>query len=193
MNITVEHIRDNFTYLGQTTYSKELLREAFTIAQKRIESSKQYMQDHDKTDRGWNNERVANIGALAELIALKYLSDNKIPHANFAATSEGINTNPDVIIGDRNYDIKGIDIQIKEFRVNFNAHHRKEKQVTHYWFIKIIDTAHAEHYLCGKNFVTQWQVNDKSYSKYYFLHENIITSTQLSVGNIPQLAMPFEE
>jgi hypothetical protein len=190
--ITAEHIQANVKYLGQTTFSKEILKDSLELAQKRIEASKQYMQDHERTDRGWNNEHIARIGTLAEMIAIKYLTDNKIPHHNFAATTEGINTNPDIIVGEHNYDVKGIDVVIKEFRVNFNAHWRKEKRVTDYWFIKITGTAHADHYLCNKNFITQWQINDKSYSKFYFLPESDIISAQLPIVSIPQLAMPFE-
>lgn len=193
MKITRQHIQDNFQYFGQTSFSKDILKQSFDLAQKRVEASKTYMQDHERTDRGWNNERVARIGTLAEILAVKYLKDNNIPYQDFSLTTEGLNTQPDIIVGDRNYDVKGIDIHIREFRVNFNAHWRKEKQVNYYWFVKIIGTAHAEHYVCNKSFVTQWQINDKSYSKFYFLQEDQILCAGLTPTLIrPTLAMPFE-
>ena len=166
MILTPEILQDNFIFHGETNITKDMLRESLSIAQERINISSQYMKENELTDRGWNNEKIARIGTLAEMIAVKYLKEQGLIFIDFTLTRDGINTQPDIIWSGNNYDVKGIDTTVQEFRVNYNAHWRKEKNVTHYIFVKLIDTANAEIFSCPKTIVTHWELKE-SYSKFY--------------------------
>ena len=154
------------------SYPKKYEDIAHKLAKIRSELSSNVYKPGSGKYRGDKEHWVSVTGILAELVARHCLVQMKIKYT----ASPFIDIQPvpdaDLIIKypDEKYyiDVKGVPKQVKEYRVNHNAHRNKNKLVTHYWFVKFLGNQRAELKFFDWRDVDFWKV--KQYYTYIYIH-----------------------
>jgi len=113
-------------------------------------------------------------GAKGELLYNIYLWLNNIDHKANVLYGDGPVPEYDVIVQGVYYvDVKTIGIDKKNFSVNYDAHHKTIKYITHYVFIKLHPNNECDIYHCKWWDIESWEVGTKTRpngttSKFYF-------------------------
>lgn len=108
------------------------------------------------------------LGAKGELIAQYAAFMQGKPYTTapmLAPTPVGA---PDIIIGDKRFDVKAVRESAPELMVNADAHN-KAKEITDYWFVQPYDINLARFWFFKYDEVSDWPQKKSKYSGVYYL------------------------
>lgn len=132
-------------------------------------SNLEMMEEVARYKRGDRGDEAHRLGLRAEFIARFYCFNRgyeiKCPPI-FADRPLGV---PDIICGDKRFDVKGIRTDAPDMLVNVEAHGKVEKSITHYWFIQNVARSRARHWIFSYEMVTTWPVKNCRYSDAHFM------------------------
>ena len=113
------------------------------------------------------NLQVDQLGCKAEMIAQYFFWSNKIEHEPTQMLGVDPIKDADIIVGKKRIDVKGLWSYIKELRVNKKGH-LKEKNITHYLFIKpksdALNNEIAQWWLFTHQEISNWQIKKLTYT-----------------------------
>lgn len=147
------------------------------------------MERNEKLKRGEREEAVNTLGIRAELIVQSYLCHAGKPYTSAPFIGRR-SSEPDIISGGYRIDVKGVRPDSTDLLVNAGAH-RKNKNLTHYWFVQPLENQRAAYWLYQFSEVNQWAIKEVKYSKAYYT--NLIkpqeekNDTQASDGSSEQI------
>ncbi len=134
-----------------------------------------------KYKRGERSEFVNILGIKGELIVQEFLFQNGIQFRYSEILSNKPVGSADIYIGDAiRIDVKTIRDDAPDLLVNEEAH-RKEKNITHYWFVQ--PYAHnnksltsAGYWIFTKEEVDEWEVKLVKYTNAYYKEIKILVN-----------------
>lgn len=131
--------------------------------------NRELMEKHPEYQRGDKGGVVNQLGISGELIAQCFLSLNGINYDGAPLLSDKPESEPDIITktGCR-IDVKAVSEGGWDFLVNKDAHLKKEKNITHYLFVKQVGTT-AKYRIFTYEEVSGWKIKNVKYSDAYYL------------------------
>jgi len=151
-------------------YPKSIDGKAEKIADQRIKINKNSMGYYYDSYyyRGMDSRRVEILGVKAELIVREYLKANDICFEATKIIDKQPIKQPDIIIDRHRFDVKGVEKNDVELRVNQKAH-IKTKNIDMYWFVKLTKDCDSVHYFFKHSTVSNWVLLQKKYTSAYCL------------------------
>lgn len=121
-------------------------------------------------DRGIKNTHVDTLGVLGELIAIDYLTNNKIKYKVANLIDYTSSKNADFIINKKNIDVKTNKYsKYSHLLVNKEAHIKGKNKIDKYWFIYILNKTEAELFLVNYDDITKWESKIMKYTEAYYI------------------------
>ena len=122
----------------------------------------------ERFKRGGRSEYVNILGVKGELIFSHHLHAQNVEHVvNSLLENSPINS-WDIKIKDNFFiDVKTIRTDAPDLLVNESAH-KKDKGITHYVFIQLLEQTKARYWVYSKSEVDQWEIKNCKYSNAYF-------------------------
>jgi len=112
-------------------------------------------------------DNVHKIGATGELIFLLFCQMNNYIYESNKLFSDSAVVGYDVIMISNNLkhfiDVKTQNIETTMLSVGVPEHHKKEKLITSYVFIKLLGNNNCNIYRCKKSDVDSWQIGEKKW------------------------------
>jgi hypothetical protein len=160
---------------------KEIQEKARFFGEKRTQTNSKLHEVAPEYDRGSLASSVDELGVTAELIAVQFLTEKNIKHTALEIIEERPIKSADVFIDGFKIDVKGVRADNSNLTVNCKAHFQKD--VTHYWFIKIQKNENgeligkAEYWIISALLVTYWE-RRSSFTDYFYKAISEINITQ---------------
>ena len=120
----------------------------------------------DKYNRFGKSDEPDILGLKGEMIFSYYLGKNDIKHINASLLSNKPIKEPDIIINNKNIDVKTINPKAPHFLVNEEAH-KKDKNINTYVFIRLIDNESANYWIFDYEEVDKWDIKFFKYTNAY--------------------------
>ena len=117
--------------------------------------------------RGDKEEKISQLGVLAELIAQNYLTETELHFTSAPIVDTAPVVECDIRMDDYLIDVKGVKTKDTKLRVNYDAHNNSDKQITHYLFIHITSSDKARYKWFSYKEVSDWDIIHSTYSKCY--------------------------
>ena len=122
--------------------------------------------------RGDRTQLVSCLGARGELIARFMCFQEKIDYWAPPLIQSHAHKGPDIVIGQRRFDVKAFPTDTDDLKINVEAHHDPDKSmITHYWCFVIRNQVgnnrhQADYWIFSRAQVDQWQ-RKKVFSEFY--------------------------
>ncbi len=115
--------------------------------------------------RGSQEEKISQLGMLAELIAQNYLTEQDKSYQSAPLVDLSPVVGCDIEMEEYKIDVKGVKKEDNKLRVNYEAHTNLEKDISHYLFVQVISSSEARYKWFSVQEVSRWKVIQSTYSK----------------------------
>jgi hypothetical protein len=158
------------SYKGISEFPVCLWSVADEIGVLREKNNEGRYEQHPEYKRGDARSRnqVDVLGVLGELVARHHLcqrGDNFTAAPLLAARPE---IAPDIVCRGNRIDVKAYPRYARHLLVNEGAHHKIEKGVDYYWFLRILNQHEAEHYWAPFGEVSSWPCKSFGYAPAFY-------------------------
>jgi len=150
----------------------EIKEKSCFYGQQRTKNNAKLHEIAPEYDRGRIANNVDELGVTAELIAIEFLEQQKIPFTSLDIVEDRPIKTADVFIENFKIDVKGVRFDNENLTVNYKAHFQKD--VTHYWFIKPFKDndgnliGEAEYWIIPAELVTYWNKEYGSFTPFFY-------------------------
>lgn len=141
-------------------FPRVLRQVAEELGEVRTMLNQQRRAANPKYRRGEMESPLDALGILGELVARNYCVVMNIPYRAAPLVALNPVRRPDLIIGNFSIDVKTSRPDAADLLVNRDAHLDRDKQISHYWFVKPVETTLALASFVSVAEVDQWNVKD---------------------------------
>lgn len=149
--------------MGDFSYPPFINNAAALIGKMRDVYNTEMNEDAAHFKRGDRSEYVNILGIKGEMIAQYYAFTRGVSYTAAKFLAQKPLGEPDIVIGDKRFDVKAIRPDAPDLLVN-SAAHAKAKNISDYWFVQCFDTNHARFWFYSHDEVSSWPEKDVKYS-----------------------------